>query len=386
MQRHDNNFPDVISVRLFFLLLHGGLNGRLPTLDLPTVSPREWDAILRMARLQAVTALVWDGIQLLPDELKPPVDIGRQFFMDTLRTEQTARRLNSLLATLLADVETTGIAVALLKGQGYAALYPNPLHRQPGDIDIYSGPECARLQRALPPAYERDNGPAYFHDKLHRDGILIENHRLVAELAWRPHKRALERMVSEWFPANICRRTSLGLSLPVPPPWFELVHAVIHFAQHLTGGGVGLRQLCDWLVLIRTHREHVDRNVLAQHLQQLGLRRIAGAMTRLCVDWLGLEADHPFVQALLVGDAYERRTARRILQDVMLVGNFGQEEHIRRHSGVARETADLLRRRGARTLRYFALWPNEMIWRPFIRLTRFTRRKLTHATSAQVRF
>ena len=216
MQRHDNNFPGTPSARLFLLLLHGGLNGRLPTLDQPTVSPREWDAILRMARLQAVTAFVWDGIQLLPDELKPPVDIGRQFFMDTLRTEQTARRLNALLATLLADVETTGIAVALLKGQGYAALYPNPLHRQPGDIDIYSGPECARLQRALPPAYERDNGPAYFHDKLHRDGILIENHRLVAELAWGPHKRALERMVSEWFPANICQRTSLGLSPPRP--------------------------------------------------------------------------------------------------------------------------------------------------------------------------
>lgn len=386
MQRHDNNFPDTPSARLFLLLLHGGLNGRLPTLDQPTISPREWETILRIARQQAVTALVWDGIQLLPDELKPPVDIGRQFFMDTLRTEQTARRLNALLATLLADIETTGIAVALLKGQGYAALYPNPLHRQPGDIDIYSGPECARLQRALPPAYERDNGPAYFHDKLHRDGILIENHRLVAELAWGPHKRALERMVNEWFPANISQRTSLGLSLPVPPPWFELVHAVIHFAQHLTGGGVGLRQLCDWIVLIRTHLEHVDRNVLAQHLQQLELRRIAGAMTRLCVDWLGLEAGHTFVQALLVGDAYEKRTARRIFQDVMLVGNFGQEERIRRHSGVARETADLLRRRGARTLRYFALWPNEMIWRPFIRLTRFTRRKLTHAAPAQVRF
>lgn len=386
MQRHDNNFPDTPSARLFLLLLHGGLNGRLPTLDQPTVSPREWETILRIARQQAVTALVWDGIQLLPDELKPPVDIGRQFFMDTLRTEQTVRRLNALLTTLLADIETTGIPIALLKGQGYAALYPNPLHRQPGDIDIYSGPESARLQHALPPAYERDNGPAYFHDKLHRDGILIENHRLVAELAWGPHKRALERMVSEWFPANISQRTSLGLSLPVPPAWFELVHAVIHFAQHLTGGGVGLRQLCDWVVLIRTHREHVDRNVLAQHLQQLGLRRIAGAMTRLCVDWLGLEAGHTFVQALLVGDAYERRSARRIFQDVMLVGNFGQEERIRRHSGVARETADLLRRRGARTLRYFALWPNEMIWRPFIRLTRFTRRKLTHAAPAQVRF
>lgn len=386
MQRHDNNFPDITPVRLFFLLLHGGLNGRLPTLDLPAVSPREWDAILRMARQQAVTALVWDGIQLLPDGLKPPVDIGRQFFMDTLRTEQTTQRMNALLATVLADIETTGIPVALLKGQGYAALYPNPLHRQPGDIDIYSGPECARLQRAFPPAYERDNGPAYFHDKLHRDGILIENHRLVAELAWGPHKRALERMVGEWFPADICQRTSLDLPLPVPPPWFELVHAVIHFAQHLVGGGVGLRQLCDWVVLVRTHRDHVDCAVLALRLQRLGLRRIAGAMTRLCVDWLGLEAHDAFVQALLVGDTYEERTARRILQDVMQVGNFGQEEHIRRHSGVARETADLLRRRGARTLRYFALWPNEMIWRPFIRLTRFTCRKLTHATSAQVRF
>lgn len=346
----------------------------------------DWPAIYRLARQQAVIALVWDGAQQLPKEMKMPVEVGRRFFMDTLRTEQAARRLNALLATTLTDAKLLHIPVAILKGQGYAALYPNPLHRQPGDIDLFSGANWQRLQREMPAAYERDNGPAYFHDKLHRDGILIEDHRLVAELAWGPHKRALERMVSEWFPANICRRTSLGLSLPVPPPWFELVHAVIHFAQHLTGGGVGLRQLCDWVVLIRTHREHVDRNVLAQHLQQLGLRRIAGAMTRLCVDWLGLEADHTFVQALLVGDAYEKRTARRIFQDVMLVGNFGQEERIRRHSGVARETADLLRRRGARTLRYFALWPNEMIWRPFIRLTRFTRRKLTHATSAQVRF
>ena len=100
---------------------------------------------------------------------------------------------------------------------------------------------------------------------------------------------------------------------------------------------------------------------------------------------LGEQESHD-LQSWINASEENRRTARRIFQDVMLVGNFGQEERIRRHSGVARETADLLRRRGARTLRYFALWPNEMIWRPFIRLTRFTRRKLTHATSAQVRF
>lgn len=366
-----------LEAQFFLNLLRGGLGGSLTSagaMQLPTQV--DWPAIYRLARQQAVIALVWDGAQQLPKEMKMPVEVGRRFFMDTLRTEQAARRLNALLATTLTDAKLLHIPVAILKGQGYAALYPNPLHRQPGDIDLFSGANWQRLQREMPAAYERDNGPAYFHDKLHRDGILIENHRVPAELNWPAHRRHFQAMVDRWFPAGIRWRTGQGTAIPVPPPWFELVHGVVHFAQHLTGGGVGLRQLCDWVVLMRAYRDEVDGDKLQALLHSIGLLRIAGAMTRLGIDWLGLERENALVPFLLTNDSQARRDARRMLEDILAVGNFGQEEHIRRHDGVAHEAADLLRRRGARTLRYFPLWPTEMACRALKRLRRFAQRKL----------
>lgn len=333
----------------------------------------DWEALYRLSRSQSVVAWVWDGINRLPEACRPPRDVAMRFFADAVRVEKASCRLEEGLARLLADVSRLGAPCAVLKGPAYAALYPRPHSRQPGDIDLFTGRWCADVQRGLPPDYGRDGGPAYFHEKLWLDGLLVENHRLPAEFAWPPYNRRMRRMVDEWFPHAVPSRPVGGRAVPVPPPWFELVHAVVHFSQHLVGSGVGLRQLCDWVVLLRAHSGSVPPAELSARLRRLGLLPAAGVMARLAVDLLGLDADLPLVRPLL--PRARARTARRAAADILRAGNFGQSEAIRRQSGWRAEMADLLVLRGRRSLRYVRLWPAEVASQPLVRLWRFFARK-----------
>ncbi len=361
------------TVRFFFLLLRSGLTGQACD-GADTDGRADWEGVFRMARKQAVTALVWDGIQAMDSRVKPPQAVAHRFFAETLLTERAARRMEALLPRLLADVEGLGVPAAVLKGQAYAALYRTPLHRQPGDIDLFTGPGHDRVQRGLPTDYLRDRGPDYFHSELHRDGLLIENHRLTTEFAWPPYARRMRRMEREWFPKDLHRRQVGATDAPVPPPWFELVHAVVHFGHHLTESGVGLRQLCDWATLLRTHASAVGAADLTPRLRRLGLERMAGVMTRLAVDLLGLDTLNPLTAALLRNDRREQRLARMALADILTVGNFGHSEPVRRTAGMAAELRDLVVRRGTRSLRYAALWPAEVAAQPLVRCVRYAAR------------
>lgn len=101
-----------------------------------TIIPMDdWKTIIHFARIQTLYGLIPDALQNLPKEQQPPISLKMQAISNMLQVEMVNKKMNDELTGFVQKLEQRNIPYALLKGQGVATIYPNPLHRVPGDID-----------------------------------------------------------------------------------------------------------------------------------------------------------------------------------------------------------------------------------------------------------
>ena len=127
MQHHSNE--------QFFSLLRYAL-GAAPTFDArPTEA--EWRYIYAQGVRQSVIALLFTAVNRLRDEQEPPLELTMKWAMEAEDVSALNELLNSESKRLTDLFEAEGYHTAILKGQANARLYPDPMSRQPGDIDIF---------------------------------------------------------------------------------------------------------------------------------------------------------------------------------------------------------------------------------------------------------
>jgi hypothetical protein len=105
--------------------------------------------------------------------------------------------------------------------------------------------------------------------------------------------------------------------IQIPPPQFDAVFLFSHLFHHFISGGIGLRQLCDWVRFLYMHKNELDTAQLGIDLKKSGLLRAWKIFGYIAVDTLGLPTDFfPF---------YERRSklGENVLESVLQGGNFG---------------------------------------------------------------
>ena len=120
------------------MLLRAGLWERNPMDEgFPLLGDEEWEQVFKMSGRQTVSGIVFDGICRLPDEFQPSQAAFAKWVVAVDRIERSNERMNVILKELTGIFVSGGLRPVLQKGQGVAALYPTPLHRECGDIDFY---------------------------------------------------------------------------------------------------------------------------------------------------------------------------------------------------------------------------------------------------------
>ena len=351
----------------FFDLVRAGLwsdepaVGRLDASLFEGAAEEDWMALYRMAMSQALVALCFDGLQQLPPSSRPPRALYLQWAAKTAQVEQANRLLNETLEQVVAVCRAQEIQPVLLKGQGMAACYVNPLHRQCGDIDLFVGrADAQRTVQLLEEQGARRTGEeSYKHTCLEWKGVHLEIHRLVGRLNNPLRNRKMQHWVGEWYPGDIDYRQGI----PVPSQAFDTFFIFQHAFGHFLNSGIGLRQLCDWARLLYMQRGELDAEALQERLRQLGLLRAAQVFGTLLVRQLGLPS-HCLPFAL--SDRSELHEL--LLEEILATGNFGQwDGRIPPRpkgywSGKWHTFTRALRR--CRTLYRFA--PSEACWYPLV--------------------
>lgn len=308
----------------FLELLKSGLWGTPPDEALFSDRP-DWAAIFELAQTQTVVGIMADGLSNLHKKPEIPPAIKLQLISQVLQIEQYNERSNHVMRELFQFLEQKGIHPWLIKGQGVAQNYPNPNHRMAGDIDLLLT-EPADFGKASDALEElcREEGEKLknrYHSTFYYKGVPIELH---AEI-FNETSPKLYGKLENWLrvqglkePVVLERKNTKIL---LPPHSFDAVYIFLHFFQHLIGGGIGLRQVCDWMMFLNKNYEKISLNELAGNLEQLGQRKAWEIFASVAVDFLGCPVEKmPFYRT------DNKKAAQKVLNNIFYTGNFGTRQ------------------------------------------------------------
>lgn len=322
-------------------------------------SHEQYQDVMTLAKEQAVAGLVAQGL------MDSGVRLERADALEVFGLIQQIRKRNAELdyavvrfCLMMADAR---IRIYVMKGQTLAALYPNPGLRQSGDIDFLCHPEdWEKAMRFIESGKWIEEKIADTNSEKHveweRDGVQYEMHRMLTKFAYPKHQRYWDRVV---MPEVLASNDSVGIrtqdptflhqteysyAVPILPPTINVLYTFVHIFYHLIIEGIGLRQFCDWAMLLQNNVQNAkieksnnekcnishDIAVLERHLEGIGLKKAFTGLGALLTDYLGFsEEDFPFV---ISKEDHER--APKLLENILERGNFGHNIHYAQSHGV----------------------------------------------------
>ena len=256
------------------------------------------------------------------------------------------------------------IPYVILKGCASAAYYPEPFLRQLGDVDFLIAPEdVGRADKLL-----RENGFTYKEssntdERIYSRGKSVWELHVAAngtpggevgvrvralmadaiekatfchsERSEESHKKTAaetKEIPRPPFPTNLGglgspgatwdARDDSGNSFLVPSEFHHGLILLLHTARHMTTGGVGLRQICDWAVF-SAHMGGRFPGVFEEKLRSVGLWKFACILTQLSSEYLGAPVQN------WTGEP-DRELLAALIDDIFAGGNFGGKDRSRR--------------------------------------------------------
>jgi hypothetical protein len=280
--------------QMLFALLRASLHEReTETTPFKEATDTDWELCYQTATAQGVMALAWDGVVRLPKELQPKLILKVAWAMAVEHYEEQYMRYCNTLNEITSLYAKHGIATVQLKGIGFSTLYPNPSHREGGDIDIYTysadkskltDEEAAKLSdRLIQEQGIEVDCHSYKHSNFYFQGIPFENHKLFLNVKhFKEAVLANEILFRELNPQQV--KLAKGEVL-VPSPAFNTLFIAFHALQHYNDG-ISLHHLCDWAMILK----HYGLNMPGELHYKKFLEGVKG-MTVLCNRHLGTSVE-----------------------------------------------------------------------------------------------
>lgn len=293
-----------------------------------------WHQLLQSFQDHAVLGIVAHTILNLPPEYQPDIQQQSQIFQTVASLVQTHQTLNQAAGEMMALLQAAGCTPVLLKGQGLVKYYPKNCLRSCGDIDIYVGPD--QMQRAVEAITSKvqaevgeitDPHEMDHHLQFTLHDIVYEIHRYPGIAGNLHYKHEYQQTAQPYLqPAQTefvnLETPSGSVSVCVPTSQFNSWYIFNHLLQHYREGGVGIRQFCDWLQVLRSVEDAEASSNLASSLStilaQLGLQRAWQILGGILVHQLGLPAE----KFPLYDESKAKQSQGHVLQEIILGHNF----------------------------------------------------------------
>jgi hypothetical protein len=310
-----------------FALLRNALWGKEIDFSLFPEGETDWNAIQKFISKQTLIGLIADAVIRNAEQLKPGKETLRALTFKLASIKQSHALLNERLADIVGMMTANDIPSVLFKGQGIARLYPTPELRQCGDIDLYIGHKNIDKAFAIMTDLQLDDESIQESDKhihLSYKGVDVELHRIaetlpspIANHRWQ--KWTIEQLTN----GKLIHYDFNGVDVATPPVEFNTVFIFNHLYHHFITGGIGLRQLCDWAMLLHTYHNQIDIDTLRTNLKRYNLLEVWQYFICILVDKIGLPTD----EALLYNPKNSLKNDY-ILQHIFTGGNFGHYREI----------------------------------------------------------
>lgn len=273
----------------------------------------------------------------------------------------------------------------ILKGQGNAAMYPNPSARTPGDVDIWVNAGREEIRRLAHLLVKKANGnvddECFNHIGISVNGISVELHSTPGFMANFVYNRRLQKWLKRNVDLQCCNIEELpnGVgAVAIPTLSFNIVYQLYHLYHHYFYEGVGLRQIVDYYYVIlnlglgvwncRLCDEELKNCELEiqNSLKHLGLWKFAGALMYVLHKVMGMTED-------MMIAPMDMKRGRMLLDDILNGGNFGQyDKRLSLSKGALGHNLQRL----YRDVSLLRLYPSEALSEPVFRVWHWWWRKL----------
>lgn len=328
--------------------------------------PKEWNALYDIAKKQSLVGVCFAALQRLGanvDEGSARIGMSEMLYLKWMgmaaKIQQMNQTVDEQCVALQKRLSSDGLHSCILKGQGVGQLYSEHLRglRQSGDIDVYV--DCG-MAKAL--AYAREKFGDVEYDYMNAHVPMYENTEV--ELHYRMQAMTnlfLNMKLQKWVMAHtdeiLGGKCRIGNDFVTTPSLqVNRFYILLHAYNHLTGEGLGFRQLMDYFFVLRkevaTDEERKDLNLL---LVTFGMQKFSGAIMWIMQDVFGLEDKY-------IVCAPNESEGRFVLNEVLIGGNFGHHDERKKKIGKGKWVSVM---NGLQhSVRLFSHYPSNTIWLP----------------------
>lgn len=302
----------------FLSLLRAGLWDRhVDDLSTFPLSSQDWEEVYEVSIRHTVESIVFDGIQLLPEQYLPDRKLHIRWLV---RVEKIAQRnlwMNTCIVNQYIHFQEMGLDPILLKGQALAQYYVNPLRRICGDVDWYFED---KKQFSAAVAIIRAKGieviPTAGRSACYMEkGCDVDLHAQLYDI----HNPFAKHKLSEFTKKEVSNRETIlidGVSISLISPLEQSLLVNAHILKHLLSFGIGLRQICDAARLYHHFRGQWDIEAMDNLYSQLNIQKWVTKLHTVLVAYIGLpEGSLPYKS--------KEEPAEWMLNDILQAGNFG---------------------------------------------------------------
>lgn len=341
-------------MKLFFELIQVAAGAKEKLSHAPT--DEEWVELFESSQKQAVAGIAFLALEKLSNVgIKPPLNLLYEWIGLSEQIKSRNTLLNKRCLDLAELFSEAGFESCILKGQGNAMMYPEPLLRTSGDIDIWvkgNRDEIVKFCRSNVDGCEIEHHHIQFPIW---DDVDVEAHFVPSYSIVPRYTKRTKAFYSVFQREEIDGKGFLPeqSKMYVPSKEMNLVFQMSHIARHFFYGGVGLRQLMDYYYLLKSDGLWNKDDIIGT-FRSLGLYKFAGAVMWVLQEVLAAEDE------MLLVPVDEKR-GELLLNEIMKGGNFGHYDQ--RVSGKLMKksaTMSII----ARNMRMLRLFPEEAVWAP----------------------
>ena len=328
--------------------------------DFPKLDSTQWHMLYTLSHQQAIVGVVFNAVEKLPDEKRPPRELVLKWIVATERIKQLNYHLNIIAPKIESQFRNHNFQSCILKGQGIAQLYPNPELRTSGDIDIWINGDRKEIISYVG-KFSKSSHAVYHHiDGLKVDGIEIETHFTPSYMANPFANRRLQRWIQFEKRKQFEHSINIvdGGQIHTPTLAFNRVFILHHIYRHFFYEGVGLRQMMDFYYVLKQGFTKEEQEDTLRIYKRLNLLNFAGAAVYVLREIFGLKEEFFITQP-------NERFGKVLLSEIMTGGNFGKVININKQKESKLQRGWRIIVRSWKFLKYA---PTEVLWMPYFKV------------------
>jgi len=272
----------------FLSLLRLGINREAK----PILQDVEWEIVLNIAAQHGLSGVLFDGIERLPEYLRPSKDVLLQWIGTTLESESVQAMQQKAAEEMARLFHKNGIRTYVLKGDVIAECYPKPLHRVSSDMDCYLMMEKDSTEDSHQKAWKLGNDliraagyliddDYYKNSGFELPGLIVENHQYMTPFRGNKRLRSLELVLQSMMKADKGENVFEGSYLYRPPVMASALFMIEHAYSHFLHEGLTWRMILDWKLFGEKHHSEIDWDSLIAMIDEFGLRKFYDSYKRL---------------------------------------------------------------------------------------------------------